>query len=310
MKNSFVRKIASALLISLGALGVSVPAQAATFINGWQYANDDQVYDGSNGSQYGRSSQYDFYGFGFKQVGQELYVGINTSYKLGGSSTPANTNNSSRVLAGVGYGDLFLDFGYNPNGGRSFNAAQGKANLLGVKFAPNDSTKTVNGVYTGVAGKSVAGTNQGYTNLNSYNNAVKADADNAAFANKNSNFGDLAWGNTYFGNNPANVINTGTLANNSVRSLSTADLAAQLFPTTVKIDAQYKNIFGFAFTLPEEFRGMSFLATLGFECSNDTISGYIPTRPVPVPPAIAGILVAGAIGGWRIKRKQQAKAKA
>ena len=308
MKNSFVKKLASVLLISLGALSASLPAQASTLINGWNYANDDQRYDGSGGvggnALFSASSQYDFYGFGFKQVGQELFVGINTSYSSTGSA----------VVANVGYGDLFLDFGYDV--GSTFKSAQGKSNLLGVRFAPNDSAKG-NGVYTDVTGKSVASTNSGYSNLKAYNNKVKADNDNVGLANPNSQFGDLAWNAPYFADYTGsssvavpNVIASGTkYANGNVRSLSTADLAAAMFPTTVNIAATHKNIFGFAFTLPEEFRGMSFLATLGFECSNDTISGYVPStrRSVPVPPAIAGLLVAGVIGGWRVKRKQQAK---
>ncbi len=307
MKNSFVRKLASALLISLGALSVSLPAHASSLINGWNYAYDDQIYDGSGGvsgdALFSATSRYDFYGFGFKQVGQELFVGINTSYVAGATGTIAN----------VGYGDLFLDFGYDS--GSTFKSAQGTTNLLGVRFAFNDSA-VGNGVYTNVTGKSVASTNSGYARLNDYNNKVKADNDNKNLADPNSRFGDLAWDTPYFADYTAsnsaavpNVIASGTkYADGNVRALDTVALAAAMFPTDVNIASNNKNIFGFAFTLPEEFRGMSFLATLGFECSNDTISGYVPTRPVPVPPAIAGILVAGAIGGWRVKRKQQAKA--
>lgn len=305
MKIAFVQKIASALLLSLGALSVGLPAQASTLINGWHYANDDQLYDGSGGvsgnALFSGTSRYDFYGFGFKQVGQELFVGINTSYVAGASGTINN----------VGYGDLFLDLGYD--NGSTFKSAQGS--LLGVRFAFNDSA-VGNGVYTNVTGKSVASTNSGYTKLNDYNKKVKADNDNKNLPDPNSRFGDLTWSNSYFGDYTKNtsvavpnVIATGTkYTGGNVRSLSPADLAASMFPTNVNIASSNKHIFGFAFTLPEDVRGMSFLATLGFECSNDTISGYVPTRPVPVPPAIAGILVAGAVGGWRIRRKQQAKA--
>ncbi len=305
MKNSFVWKVASALLISLGALAVSMPAQAGTLINGWHYANDDQLYDGSGGvsgdALFSGTSRYDFYGFGFKQVGQELFVGINTSYLAGANGTINN----------VGYGDLFLDFGYD--NGSTFKSAQGS--LLGVRFAFNDSA-VGNGVYTGVTGKSVASTNSGYAKLKTYNDKVKADNDNKNLSDPNSRFGDLAWNNAYFADYTKsdsvavpNVIASGTKYNDgNVRALSAAVLGDFKFPTNVNLASSNKHIFGFAFTLPEEIRGMSFLATLGFECTNDTISGYVPKRPVPVPPAIAGVLVAGAVGGWRIKRKQQAKA--
>jgi hypothetical protein len=297
MGQSVLKKLVSASIVALGAIAVSLPAQA----NGWTYANDDQLYDGSGGlsgnANFGPDSRYDFYGMGFKQVGNEIFVGINTSYQ-------ANAG-----ISNVGYGDLFLDFGYDS--GSTFQSAQGA--LLGIRFAPNDMnpSSNLNGVYTGVKGKSVAGSNQGYTNLNTYNNNVKADNDNG---NANSHFGDLLWTDPYFAAyTPGtialpNVIKTGTFANNSVRALTPAELAAQLFPTTVNLASNNKYVYGFAFTLPDQYRGMSFLATLGFECSNDTISTYVP-RPVPVPPAVAGVLVAGALGGWRAaKRKNQIKA--
>ncbi|MBD2188311.1 XDD3 family exosortase-dependent surface protein [Pseudanabaena mucicola] len=301
MGQSVFKKVISASIVALGAIAVSLPAQAGTLINGWNYANDDQLYDGSGGlsgnANFGPASRYDFYGMGFKQVGNEIFVGINTSYKAG----------TNGVINNVGYGDLFLDFGYDSGSNFQFQNAQGA--LLGIRFAPNDMnpSSNLNGVYTGVKGKSVAGSNQGYTNLKTYNDKVKADNDNG---NANSRFGDLLWTDPYFAaytpgsTSIPNVINTGTFANNSVRSLTPAQLAAQLFPTTVNLASNNKYVYGFAFTLPDQYRGMSFLATLGFECSNDTISAYVP-RPVPVPPAVAGVLVAGALGGWRAAKRKK-----
>ncbi|MDX2254445.1 MAG: XDD3 domain-containing surface protein [Pseudanabaenaceae cyanobacterium bins.39] len=301
MKISFIKKAASIALLALGTLSIGLPAHASTLINGWNYANDDQLYDGSGGlsgnDNFGPKSRYDFYGIGFKQVGNELLVGINTSYSTTGSN----------VISGVGYGDLLLDFGYD--GGSTFKNAQGA--LVGIKFATNDSGVSAKGVYTGVTGKSVAGTNSGYTSLKSYNDKVKADNDNKNLANPNSRFGDLLWSDPYFadytgGVSIPNVIKTGTLVNQSVRTLTTAELAAQLFPTTVNLPSNNKKVYGFAFQLPSNLKGKSFLATLGFECSNDTVSAYVP-RAVPVPPAIAGLGVAGLFGAWRTRRQTKAK---
>jgi hypothetical protein len=301
MKSSLIKKIVLTSLLSLGTLCSGLPAHASTLINGWNYANDDQLYDGSAGlsgnHNFGPRSRYDFYGIGFKQVGSELFVGINTSYSTTGSN----------LISGVGYGDLFLDFGYDA--GSTFKNAQGA--LLGIKFAPNDSGAANNGVYRNVTGKSVAGTNSGYTSLKNYNDKVKADNDNRNLANPNSRFGDLLWSDPYFddytrGAAIPNVINTGTLVNQSVRNLTTSELAAQLFPTTVNLASNNKNVYGFAFRLPNELQGKSFLATLGFECSNDTVSAYVP-RVVPVPPAIAGLGVAGIFGAWRTRRQAKAK---
>jgi len=310
MKKSLLQKIVSAAIISLGAIAVSLPAQAGSLINDWEYARDDYNYDGSGSGGFNVNSRYDFYGMGFKRVGNEMFVGISTTYVAGASGT----------TTGVGYGDLFLDFNYGkPN--NSFSAAQGA--LVGIRFAPND-TNTGNGVFTEVKGKSVASTNNGYgpkyNNLKGYNDLVKSNN-----SGQDSHFGDLAWidpnkapnapENLYFAdyrsgaNSIPNVIDTGKYANGSVRTLSAGELASfASIPVNITYDANKKTVFGFAFTLPEELRGNAFLATLGFECSNDTISGYVP-KAVPVPPAIAGIIAAGAFGGWRAaRRKKQVEA--
>jgi hypothetical protein len=292
MRKSVLQKVFSAAIISLGAIASSLPAQAGTIINGWNYARDDYSYDGSGPSGFNKDSRWDIYGVGFKTVGNEIWVGINSSNSING--VEYNRNN-------VGFGDLFLDFN-NPISGSSFQAAQGS--LVGVRFAPNaDGVATTPiGVYTNVAGKSVAGNNSGYPNLNNYNNAAK----NAT--GSDSRFGDLLWTDPYYApytsGSPSlpNVIASGTRFNNgNVRNLTSTELANSLFPTQINLTSSNPNTFGFAFTLPDSYKGKEFLATLGFDCSNDTVS----VRPVPVPPAIAGILAAGALGGWRAARRKK-----
>lgn len=297
MKASFISKVIASSIIAVGAIATSLPAQAAELINGWSYARDDYSYDGSDSFGFGANSRYDIYGMGFKVVGNEMWVGINSSNQLNGIGSSPN----------VGFGDLFLDFN---NGTSTFAQSQGA--LVGIRFAPNsDNIGTIPlGVYTNVSGKSVAANNNGYPNLNTYNNNVK----NATGGN--SRFGDLLWTDPYYapytsgtGSLP-NVINTGTAFNGgNLRYLSSAELADSLFPTTVNLASPNKNILGFAFTLPDALKGKDFLATLGFDCSNDTIG--VKYKAVPVPPAIAGIIAAGVIGGLRsMKRKNQIKATA
>lgn len=289
MNKSVLSKLLSAVAISLGAIATSLPAQAGTIVNDWNYARDDYSYDGSGSGGFNANSRWDIYGMGYKVVGNDVYVGINSSNSLYG----VNSNNTN-----VGFGSLFLDFNYG-NAGNNFSTAQGS--LVGVRFAPNNDfgTNTV-GVYTGVTGQSVASSNNGYASYNAYRNSAG-----------NSTAGDLAANDSYFApyiNNGSSLpleIATGNLfAGGNLSYLTQSDLAAIGFPSTIYQASANPNTFGFKFTLPSQYQGQQFLATLGFECSNDLVS----VRPVPVPPAIAGIFLAGAFGGWRAaRRKKQLK---
>ena len=293
MKNSFVRKIASALLISLGALGVSLPAQAGTLINGWNYAQDDYSYDGADFGNLSATSRYDIYGIGVKQVKDEIWVGINTSMPLTGVADNRSTDGN------IGWGDLFLDFNYGKPG-NSFASAQGS--LLGIRFAgTNDSSAPTTGVYTKVVGNSVASSNSGYGSLNAYANAVSgAKIGDLGLAKDNPYYG------AYTGAGVPNVIGSYYARTGDVTALLASDLSDL---PGLNLAGNNSNKFGFKFAAPTGFSG-DFLGSLFLECINDSVAIKGNLRPVPVPPAIAGILVAGAIGGWRIKRKQQAKAKA
>ena len=295
MKASIIGKVIASSIIAVGAIATGLPVQAGTLINGWDYARDDYSYDGSDASGFSANSRYDIYGIGFKAVGNEIWVGINSSNQLNGIGTSPN----------IGFGDLFLDFS---NGASTFAQSQGA--LLGIRFAPNsDNIGTIPlGVYTNVTGKSVAANNNGYPDLKNYNDKVKTATGG------DSRFGELLWNDPYYApytsgsSSLPNVINTGTAFNGGgLRYLSSAELADSLFPTTVNLASSNKNILGFAFTLPDQFKGRDFLATLGFDCSNDTIG--VKYKAVPVPPAIAGILIAGVLGGLRAgKRKKQLNA--
>lgn len=290
MNKSFVRKIASAMVIALGAIATGLPAQAGTLVNGWNYARDDYSYDGSGANGFNANSRWDIYGMGYKVVGNNVYVGINSSNSLNG----VDYNGTN-----IGFGSLFLDFNYGKIGD-NFSAAQGS--MLGVRFAPNNPSGPV-GVYTGVTGQSLWATNYGYSSYNAYTNAAGT-----------SSVGDLASNDPYLapyinGNSPLPLeIATGTLFNGGNLSyLTQQDLVAIGFPTAIALPSANPNTFGFKFTLPSQYQGQQFLATLGFECGNDQVA--VAPVPVPVPPAIAGVLVAGALGGWRIsKRKKQLKA--
>ncbi len=292
MKKSVAQKIASAIVVSLGAIATTLPAQAGTLINDWNYARDDYSYDGSGATGFNADSRWDIYGMGYKVIGNDVYVGINSSNSLYGVNY--NGNN-------IGFGSLFLDFGYG-NSGNNFSTAQGTNSLVGIRFAPNNDFGGASvGVYTGVTGQSVAASNSGYSSYNSYTSTAG-----------NSRVGDLASNDSYFspyinggGSLPLEIA-TGTLfAGGNLSYLSQTDLTTLGFPPTIYQASANPNTFGFKFTLPNEYQGRQFLATLGFECGNDVVA----VKPVPVPPAIAGILAASVLGGWRAtRRKKQIKA--
>jgi len=290
MKVSILQKVVSALVVSLGAITTSLPAQAGTLINDWNYARDDYSYDGSGASGYNADSRWDIYGMGYKVVGNDVFVGINSSNSLNG----VDYNGTN-----IGFGSLFLDFNYG-KAGDNFSTAQDS--MLGVRFAPHNPAGKV-GVYTGVTGQSLWKTNYGYSSYNSYTNAAGT-----------SRVGDLASNDPYLApyinnNSPLPLeIAKGTLFNGGNLSyLTQSDLVAIGFPTAIALPSANPNTFGFKFTLPSQYQGQQFLATLGFECGNDQVA--VAPIPVPVPPAIAGILAAGALGGWRAaRRKKQLKA--
>ena len=289
IKNSDFQKIALTLAVSLGAIAASLPAQAGTLTNGWNYARDDYSYDGTDGGNLSSTSRYDIYGIGVKQVNNEIWVGINTSMLLTGIS------NSRAADRNIGWGDLFLDF----TGGNSFASAQGS--LLGIRFADtNDSSAATTGVYAGVTGKSVTSINNGYPSLNEYAKSVTG-----------AKIGDLgaALNNPYYAAyasaNVPNEIGTYSLRVGDVTAL----LASQLNDLPgLNLAGNNANKFGFKFTAPTGYSS-NFLGSLFLECINDSVAIQGNIRAVPVPPAIAGILAAGAFGGWRAaRRKKQQKA--
>jgi hypothetical protein len=295
MKISVLHKVASALVIAFGAIATSLPAQAGTLINGWNYARDDYSYDGTDAGNLSATSKYDIYGIGVKQVGNQIWVGVNTSTPLTGVA------NNAAADKNIGWGDLFLDFNYG-DAGNTFATAQGS--MIGIRFAAtNDSSATTTGVYTNVTGKSVTGQNSGFTSLNHYSSQVSP-----------AKIGDLAVNDAYYAPYAkANVPNSiGLLGKSSVRIGDvTALLASDLSDLpSLNLVGNNGSKFGFKFDRPLGFSG-DFLGSLFLECINDSVAiqGNLKSKSVPVPPAIAGILAAAAFGGWRAaKSKKQLKA--
>jgi hypothetical protein len=285
MKISVLQKVISAAFISLGAIAVSLPAQAGTIINGWNYARDDYSYDGTGGGDTSATSRYDIYGVGIKEVGSEIWVGITASMPLTG------IGNGNAQDGNIGWGDLLFDFNYGKSG-NNFLSAQGS--MIGVRFAgTNDSGASTTGVYRQVTAKSVTSTNSGFSSVNHYKSAVP-----------NAVIGDLPLDSYYYtpyaGTLVPNVIGTYSNRVGDVTALSASDLSS--LPNPALASANLTK-FGFKFDRPTGFSG-NYAASLFLECFNDSIA---VTKAVPVPPAIAGIMAAAAFGGWRASRKKQIK---
>ena len=290
MKISIIRKVVASVIISLGAIATSLPAQAGTLINGWNYARDDYSYDGVDGNNISATSRYDIYGIGIKEVDNYIYVGINTSMPLTGvaSSFAADGN--------IGWGDLFLDFNY---GNSNFSSAQGS--MIGIRFAAtNDSGAPTTGVYTNVTAKSVTAENNGFASLNQYSSLVP-----------DARIGDLTVNDAYYAPYASARVPNAIGASSSRIGDVTALLASDLSDLPgLNLAGDNSSKFGFKFERPVGLSG-NFLGSLFLECFNDAVAikGNLNSKPVPVPPAIAGILAAGALGGWRAaKRKKQLKA--
>jgi hypothetical protein len=291
MQISVVQKITSAIVVTLGVLSTGMSAQAGNLVNGWNYARDDYSYDGYGGGDLSATSQYDIYGIGIKEVGNEIWVGISASNPLTGVAYSGATDGN------IGWGDLLLDFNYGkPN--NSFASAQGS--LIGVRFAAtNDSGALTTGVYTGVTAKSVTQENSGFSSLSQYTSYVP-----------NARIGDLALNDPYYAAYASarvpNSIGSYSTRVGDVTALLASDLTDLPDPTLASNNLVK---FGFKFERPVGFSG-EYLGSLFLECFNDSVAiRGNSTRSVPVPPAIAGIFVAGALGVWQFSKRKQLKVK-
>jgi hypothetical protein len=298
MKRLLHQSLASSIAIASTICAIAIPptsTYASTLVNGWSYAADT-TFDGSDSFGIGESSQFNFYGIGFKQIGDQILVAVNANLNIRGSDT------------GIGYGDLFFDF--SPNTGYQTNDFE-----YGVRFAPNDNNLdgSKNGLYRNVTGEAVGLANFGYNSLSQYANAVTLSTQ------KTARTGDLAIDDPYyrdFGgaiatptfNSPVpNVIKDGDFVS-SISFLSTGELDAQGFnKASMGFNGTYT--YGFQFAKPADFQG-DFVASLFFECVNDSIALKGSAKPVPVPGLALGVMVTALFGGGQILRTKRKQFKA
>ncbi|CAN1209849.1 hypothetical protein TUMEXPCC7403_06465 [Tumidithrix helvetica PCC 7403] len=299
MKSQFNKALLGSLALASILSVAPSSVNASTLINGWSYAADSTI-DGSDTSGFSSSSRFNFYGAGLKQVGSEIWFAVNSNLDLNG------VNLSGKQ---VGYGDLLFDF--SPSTSYQANHFE-----YGIRFAPNDNNpnSSNNGLYSNVTAQAVALSNQGYSSLSHYASTAKNWTGNDA------KIGDLAVNDPYYRdinstvNNPTfnsgipNLINHGNFVS-AIEFLSSSDLDAQGFNKN-SMGFNGTSTYGFKFTKPQGFQG-DFVASLFFECINDSIAIKGNVKPVPVPGLALGVVFAGACGFGQVlrnKRKQKAVA--
>ncbi len=293
----------------------------ASFAADWMYARD-AVGDYLSSST---ARDYDIFGIGIKDDGDNVFVGINSNMSRDGY-------NVSRICSGgrcynisngnIGWGDFFFDF----SGNREFGTSNDNRQLFGVRFALGNDSKVGLGIYNNVYGVGVEDQNAGYLNFGRHYTSLPT-----TWQKQTTNVGDLAWNNaywgsryTYSGNKEAvpNVIASGDRIGDvellDSNSLYAAGFGQGLF--------QGSQLFGFKFSRSLLPSG-NFIASLFEECLNDAIAlrGHLdtpapkiivppvqppvipvipvtPPQAVPEPSGIIGLLLVGLLGGKRVLR--------
>ncbi|OCQ92349.1 XDD3 family exosortase-dependent surface protein [Limnothrix sp. PR1529] len=289
--------LASIATATLCTLGVGLQAaNAGTVYNDWNYGIDS-FKDGVSGSLGGL---FEMYGFGIKQDGETIYVGIDARLPITGQLDNGALNKS------ITWGDMFFNFSGNP-----LLNAQG--NLFGVRFAStNDSAVKPLGLYSQVSGKNVASQNRGfasYADQSKYVTGAKGIA----------GMGELtdAEAKVYFKDASLNVISKGQQVVESVfESLDSTTLSALGFnlngalngakPPESNANGAKRQTFGFKFTRGEGMVG-DFVAHVFAECLNDgmAVRGNLAPKPEPTPEPIS-LLGLAAVGAAVATRRYHA----
>ena len=300
--------------LAVAATGLwTLPAQAGTLYNNWNYAIDS-FDDGYAAGIIGPSSDFEFYGLAIKETADTVYVGINSNLARNGVDVGAAADGH------IGYGDLFFNFT-----GQNLDTAQNptyNSNLFAIRFADNsDSGVTELGVYSNVIAQNVAKANSGFRDTRHHRNRVKNQVSGTA------TYGDLAWNDAYFGDGVdvdwtlGNSIQSGTRVGDINLLDSAALTAAGLDFQAVNAGVAGNHTFGFSFArslFPED--GGDFVAHLLAECINDGFalkgtSASIetlreqegPEADVPEPALMTGLLAVGMMGLLKRRAPQSAQ---
>ncbi|MGD1908028.1 MAG: XDD3 family exosortase-dependent surface protein [Leptolyngbyaceae cyanobacterium] len=175
--------------VALALIASSSPAATLNY-------TADSATDGVTGPIVG-GGDFELYGLGYVQQGNDLFVGLNTNLPVGGFIDPFVTGGS------IAWGDMFFDFA-DPALNLSFEEALAAGWIYGVRFdAANDSSVAL-GLYQVTATKSVVQTNNGFESFAAYTNAVVAGGGTPSL-------GEIPLDGSYLGTGlPQNEIADGT----------------------------------------------------------------------------------------------------
>ncbi len=273
---------AIAIGITAGGLWAdSKPSFAIAVRNGWHYSID--ATNDSTPFQADGNGLFEIYGSAYQIVDDTVIFAINSNVDLENGVDWDDANDDK-----VHFGDLLINFT-----GKSLDEANGE--LYGVRFVGNnDSGVSGLGVYSDVTAVSVADFNDGWSSLESYNNAILTNL-------VTPSHGDLAYDDSYFdvAKQTLNSIGSGN-------KIGDIELIADL--TDLGLEFDYfgptgSETIAFSFELGlfaiEDVQAMFHFA---MECNNDIVAGEFKrssqTTDVPTPavilPAIFGMFGAAS----------------
>lgn len=277
--------------LALGLISASVSlipfvcaetARAGTLSGDWDYSIDS-FNDSMSGYDVGNTI-YEMYGMAMKQTADQVIFAINTHLPSEG------VTNIDAWDGNTGWGDLLLNFT-----GQTLDAASAASQLVGIRWANNDSGVPELGVYSNVTAKSIAQENGLLlkdASLRGYNNWVRSRGGNPTI-------GDLGAGDPYFNQNHhiQNVIASGTKIGdvNLISDIASLGLNFGQFGAT----GAHTIAFSVARSLlPNNI----FTAHLAPECDNDVIAlvsqlNIVEPEPVPEPGAAFPLVAVGLLLG-------------
>lgn len=257
---------------------VGQTAQAGQLHNGWNYSIDS-FSDGSGGAD------YEIKGLAIKELEDSIVVGLS-----GGVSWDENSKN-------ITWADMFFNFS-----GQDFQTASQNGDLLGIKFANNDTDLEL-GVYQNVTASAITNADQDmYTGLEHYYNYgwERSNTMGTDISTKREAY-------DYFGkNNMDYVIGSGEKVGN-INKLNGSQLA-NMGLDFGHFSANGPEILGFEFSKSiiqnGDFENGDYLAHLFMECGNDAVALAGNIEDIPEPASLGGLAIVGlALAGRRKLKK-------
>lgn len=293
--NAVKAALIASSVVGATVLGYGQEAWAGSLHNGWNYAIDS-FNDGTQGRTIGQNSAFEFYGMAMKQTRDKVFFAINSNLSQDGKAYGSARNGS------VSYGDLFLNFA------NTSSVSDANGNLHAIRFNDANDSKDFGiekGLYSNVTGVGLMADNLGYSNLESYRNAV-----NNRYGG-NASFGDLDAQTAYFNHDGGATLNASAYGYTNIESgtllggIEAISNLADLGLDFGHFGATGSETFGFSVDrnlLPDG----EFIAHFFAECDNDGIALAGNLADVPEPTSILSLALLGLAGAGvrRMKQKQ------